>query len=161
MDLIWIAPAGALIALLFALFNAYKVKRADQGNDKVRELSGIIKQGANAYLKRQYKTVCIFFAVVFLVLLVLSFIKPAGMPEGLINGFTPFAFLTGGVFSGLSGFLGMKIATAANGRTATAAQNSLNKGLRVAFSAGSVMGFIVVGLGLLDTSLWFILLKYA
>ena len=161
MDLIWIAPAGALIALLFAVYNAYKVKRADQGNDKVRELSGIIKQGANAYLKRQYKTVCIFFAVVFLVLLVLSFIKPAGMPEGLINGFTPFAFLTGGVFSGLSGFLGMKIATAANGRTATAAQNSLNKGLRVAFSAGSVMGFIVVGLGLLDTSLWFILLKYA
>ena len=161
MDLIWIAPAGALVALLFAVFNAYKVKRADQGNDKVRELSGIIKQGANAYLKRQYRTVGIFFAVVFAVLLILSFIKPAGMPEGLINGFTPFAFLTGGVFSGLSGFLGMKIATAANGRTATAAQNSLNKGLRVAFSAGSVMGFVVVGLGLLDTSLWFILLKYA
>ncbi|MBQ7700690.1 MAG: sodium-translocating pyrophosphatase [Clostridia bacterium] len=161
MDLIWIAPIGALIALLFALYNAYKVKRADQGNDKVRELSGIIKQGANAYLKRQYRTVGIFFAAVFAILLVLSFIKPSGMPEGLINGFTPFAFLTGGVFSGLSGFLGMKIATAANGRTATAAQNSLNRGLRVAFSAGSVMGFVVVGLGLLDTSLWFILLKYA
>lgn len=161
MDLIWIAPIGALIALLFAVYNAYKVKRADQGNDRVRELSGIIKQGANAYLKRQYKTVCIFFAAVFAVLLILSFIKPSGMPEGLINGFTPFAFLTGGIFSGLSGFLGMKIATAANGRTATAAQNSLNKGLRVAFSAGSVMGFVVVGLGLLDTSLWFILLKYA
>lgn len=161
MDLIWIAPAGALIALLFALYNAYKVKRADQGNDRVRELSGIIKQGANAYLKRQYKTVGIFFAAVFAVLLILSFIKPAGMKEGLINGFTPFAFLTGGVFSGLSGFLGMKIATAANGRTATAAEKSLNSGLRVAFSAGSVMGFVVVGLGLLDTSLWFILLKYA
>ena len=161
MDIIWIAPAGALIALLFALYNAYKVKRADQGNDKVRELSGIIKQGANAYLKRQYKTVGLFFAVVFAILLVLSFIKPEGSAEGLINKYTPFAFLTGGVFSGLSGFLGMKIATAANGRTATAAQNSLNRGLRVAFSAGSVMGFIVVGLGLLDTSLWFILLKYA
>ena len=161
MDLIWIAPAGALIALLFAVFNAYKVKRADQGDDKVRELSGIIRQGANAYLKRQYKTVGVFFAAVFAVLLVLSLIKPAGAAEGLINGFTPFAFLTGGIFSGLSGFLGMKIATAANGRTATAAQNSLNKGLRVAFSAGSVMGFVVVGLGLLDTSLWFILLKYA
>ena len=160
MDLIWIVPVGALVALLFALYNAYKVKRADQGNDKVKALSDIIKQGANAYLKRQYKTVGIFFAAVFAVLLVLSLIKPEGAPEGLINGFTPFAFLTGGVFSGLSGFLGMKIATSANGRTATAAEKSLNCGLRVAFSAGSVMGFIVVGLGLLDTSLWFILLKY-
>ena len=161
MDLIWLAPAGALIALLFAGYNALKVKRADEGNEKVKELSGIIRKGANAYLKRQYKTVCIFFGVVFAVLLLLSLIKPAGRNEGLINGFTPFAFLTGGIFSGLSGFLGMKIATAANGRTATAAEKSLNSGLRVAFSAGSVMGFIVVGLGLLDTSLWFILLKYA
>ena len=161
MDLIWIAPVGALTALLFAGYNAFKVKRADQGNEKVRQLSGIIKQGANAYLKRQYKTVCIFFSVVFAALLILSLIKPEGRAEGLINSFTPFAFLTGGIFSGLSGFLGMKIATSANGRTATAAENSLNKGLRVAFSAGSVMGFVVVGLGLLDTSLWFILLKYA
>ncbi len=161
MDLIWIAPVGALIALLFAGYNAYKVKRADEGNDRVRQLSGIIRQGANAYLKRQYKTVCIFFAVVFAVLLILSLIKPNGRAEGLINSFTPFAFLTGGIFSGLSGFLGMKIATSANGRTATAAEASLNKGLRVAFSAGSVMGFVVVGLGLFDISLWFILLKYA
>ncbi len=161
MDLIWFAPVGALLALLFAGYNALKVKRADEGNEKVRKLSGIIKQGANAYLKRQYKTVAIFFGAVFAILLILSFIKPAGRTEGLINGFTPFAFLTGGIFSGLSGFLGMKIATSANGRTATAAEKSLNSGLRVAFSAGSVMGFVVVGLGLLDTSLWFILLKYA
>ena len=129
MDLIWIAPVGALIALLFAGYNAFKVKRADQGNEKVRQLSGIIKQGANAYLKRQYKTVCIFFAVVFAVLLILSLIKPDGRAEGLINSFTPFAFLTGGIFSGLSGFLGMKIATSANGRTATAA-NGWDRGLR-------------------------------
>ncbi|MBO4423864.1 MAG: sodium/proton-translocating pyrophosphatase, partial [Clostridia bacterium] len=158
MNLIWIAPAGAVIALLFAVFNAFKVKRADDGNDRVKELSAVIRQGANAYLKRQYKTVSIFFAVVFVILLALSFVKIGD--EALINRYTPFAFLTGGLFSGLSGFLGMKIATAANGRTATAAEKSLNSGLRVAFSAGSVMGFVVVGLGLLDTSLWFIVLKY-
>ncbi|MBP5207854.1 MAG: sodium-translocating pyrophosphatase [Clostridia bacterium] len=160
MDLIWTAPVGALIALLFAGYNALKVRAADRGSDKVRALSDTIKHGADAYLKRQYRTVGIFFAVVFAVLLALSLIKPEGASEGLINIFTPFAFLTGGIFSGLSGFLGMKIATAANGRTATAAEQGLNKGLRVAFSAGSVMGFVVVGLGLFDTSLWFILLRF-
>lgn len=161
MDLIWLSPLGALIALLFAAYNAYRVKKADPGSERVRAISDTIKQGANAYLKRQYKTVGVFFAVVFAFLLALTFVKPDGPEgEGLINIFTPFAFLTGGLFSGLSGFLGMKIATSANGRTATAAEKGLNNGLRVAFSAGSVMGFVVVGLGLLDTSLWFILLKF-
>ena len=161
MDLIWTAPVGALIALLFAGYNAMKVRAADRGTEKVRELSDVIRHGADAYLKRQYRTVGVFFAVAFAVLMILAFVKPAGSKEGLINIFTPFAFLSGGLFSGLSGFLGMKIATADNGRTATAAEKGLNSGLRVAFSAGSVMGFVVVGLGLLDTSIWFILLRFA
>ncbi len=159
-DLSFLLPIGALAALLFALYNAVKVTKSDKGNSEVQRLSDSIKAGANAYLKRQYKTVAIFFGIVFIVFLALSLIKPDGK-DGLVSPYTPFAFLTGGVFSALSGFLGMKIATAANGRTATAASNSLNKGLRVAFSAGSVMGFVVVGLGLLDTSMWYLLLRYA
>ncbi len=158
MDLSLLAPVGAVIALVFALYNAMKVKKADQGSEKVRELSKSIAQGANAYLKRQYKTVIIFFAFAFVAFLVLSFIKPEG--NTLISKYTPFAFLTGGTFSALSGYLGMKIATMGNGRTATAAEKSLNKGLRVAFSAGSVMGFVVVGLGLLDISIWYVLLRF-
>ena len=159
MDLSLLAPIGAVIALLFAFYNAMKVKKADEGSEKVRELSKSISQGANAYLKRQYKTVIIFFAFAFVAFLVLSFIKPEG--NTLISKYTPFAFLTGGTFSALSGYLGMKIATMGNGRTTTAAQKSLNKGLRVAFSAGSVMGFVVVGLGLLDISIWYLLLRFA
>ena len=159
MDLSFLAPVGAVIALLFAFYNAMKVKKADEGSEKVRELSKSISQGANAYLKRQYKTVIIFFAFAFVAFLVLSFIKPDG--NALISKYTPFAFLTGGTFSALSGYLGMKIATMGNGRTTTAAQKSLNKGLRVAFSAGSVMGFVVVGLGLLDISFWYLLLRFA
>ena len=159
MDLSFLAPVGAVIALLFAFYNAMKVKKADEGSEKVRELSKSISQGANAYLKRQYKTVIIFFAFAFVAFLVLSFIKPDG--NALISKYTPFAFLTGGTFSALSGYLGMKIATMGNGRTTTAAQKSLNKGLRVAFSAGSVMGFVVVGLGLLDISIWYLLLRFA
>ncbi len=160
MDLTLIAPVGALIALLFAVYNYLKVRKADEGGERVRALSEIIRKGANAYLKRQYKTVGIFFACGFALLLILSLIKPQGANEGLVPSLTPYAFVTGGVLSGLSGFLGMKIATSANGRTAAAAEKSLNKGLRVAFSAGSVMGFTVVGLGLLDTTVWFILLRY-
>ena len=160
MDFTLIAPVGAVIALLFAAYNTLKVKKAEKGSEKVQALSEIIRKGANAYLKRQYKTVGVFFACGFALLLVLSLIKPEGSPEGLVPSLTPYAFVTGGVLSGLSGFLGMKIATSANGRTAAAAEKSLNKGLRVAFSAGSVMGFTVVGLGLLDTTVWFILLRY-
>ncbi len=159
MDLSFLLPIGAAIALLFAIYNAIKVRKSDPGNVEVQRLSNSIKAGANAYLKRQYKTVGIFFAIVFAVFAVLALIKPDGK-EGLVSIFTPFAFVTGGIFSALSGFLGMKIATAANGRTTTAASKSLNKGLRVAFSAGSVMGFVVVGLGLLDTTMWYFILRY-
>lgn len=149
-----LAPIGSVLALCFALIMAKRVLKTDEGTDTMKKISAAIRKGANAYLKRQYTGVLAFFAVVFIVLLVLSFC-------GQLNPFVPFAFITGGFFSGLSGFIGMKIATAANSRTANACRNSLNSGLRVAFSAGSVMGFVVVGLGLLDISFWFYLLKYA
>lgn len=142
---------GALIALLFALFTAKKVLNAPEGTDRMKKISGAIKSGANAYLKRQYVIVSVFFAVMFVVLLVMAI-------SGLLTVYVPFAFITGGFFSALSGFIGMKIATASNARTANACREGLNKGLRIAFSAGSVMGFTVVGLGLLDISIWFFLL---
>lgn len=117
-------------------------------------LAASIRKGANAYLKRQYTTVAKIFIIVFVILLILAGV---GM---LDNWFIPFAFLTGGIWSGLAGFVGMKIATSANARTANAAHESLNRGLNVAFSSGAVMGFTVVGLGLLDVSIWFHILKY-
>lgn len=144
---------GSVIALLFALLTSKKIMKFSEGNEKMQKISKAIREGANAYLKRQYKVVGIFFAVMFVVLCVMAFFK-------LITPYVPFAFVTGGFFSALSGFVGMKIATLTNARTAQGASESLNKGLRVAFSAGSVMGFTVVGLGLLDISIWFFLLKY-
>ena len=155
MDLLMIlAPVAALVALCFALFTARSVKKAEQGNERMKSIAASIRRGAKSYLKPQYKTVSIFFAAIFAVLLVLAF------GFGLVNVFTPFAFLTGGIFSGLSGFIGMTIAVSANVRTANAAEKSLNSGLRVAFRAGSVMGFVVVGLGLLDFSIWYFLTRY-
>jgi len=153
MDYVLLAPIGSAIALLFAMYLAFKVLKAPQGNDLMQKISTSIKQGANAYLKRQYGVVSIFFLVMFIVLGIMAYF-------GFVTPFVPFAFLTGGFFSGLSGFIGMKIATAANCRTAHAASKSLNSGLRVAFSAGGVMGFTVVGLGLLDISIWYYLLKF-
>ena len=153
MDLILLAPLGSIAALLFAVFLAIKVLNKPEGNDLMRKLSQAIRTGANAYLKRQYSVVSIFFLVMFIVLLIM-------VKFNFLTPFVPFAFLTGGFFSGLSGFIGMKIATSANSRTANACQTSLNKGLRVAFSAGGVMGFTVVGLGLLDLSIWYFFLKY-
>ena len=150
----WIGLAGALAALLFALFQSRGVLAFSEGNDTMRKIAAAIRQGANAYLKNQYATVAKVFFVVFLVLLVLAYFHL------LDNWFIPFAFLTGGIYSALAGFVGMKIATSANARTAQAASESLNKGLNVAFSSGAVMGFTVVGLGLLDISVWFHILKY-
>ena len=144
---------GAILAIAFAGIMAKRVLSFDEGTDKMKKISASIRSGANAYLKRQYTIVSIFFAVMFAILGVMAI-------AGLLTPYVPFAFVTGGFFSGLSGFVGMKIATAANARTANACRTGLNKGLRVAFSAGSVMGFTVVGLGLLDISLWFTLLKY-
>ena len=143
----------ALSALGFAIVMARRVLATDQGNEKMIEISSAIRSGANAYLKRQYSIVAIFFACMFVILMIMAI-------AGALTFFVPFAFITGGCFSGLSGYVGMKIATAANARTANACQKSLNSGLRVAFSAGSVMGFTVVGLGLLDISVWYLLLRF-
>jgi len=151
--LVSLSFCGAVLALLFALVTAIKVIRFPEGTEKMKKISASIRKGANAYLKRQYKTVLIFFGVMFIVLLGMAM-------AGLLTPYVPFAFVTGGFFSALSGFVGMKIATLSNSRTANACQEGLNKGLKVAFSAGSVMGFTVVGLGLLDISVWFFLLKF-
>ncbi len=146
---------GALVALVYAALTARRVLKAEEGTEKMKSISLSVREGAAAYLKRQYKIVGVFFACVFAILCLMALLFEN------FTWFTPFAFLTGGFFSGLSGFCGMKIATAANARTANACRTSLGRGLRIAFSAGSVMGFVVVGLGLLDISVWFILLKYA
>ena len=150
---VFITLIGSVIALIFAAITAKKVLKFDEGNDLMKKISRSIRTGANAYLKRQYTVVAIYFGVMFLVLGAMAF-------TGLLTWFVPFAFISGGCFSALSGFVGMKIATASNARTANACITGLNKGLRVAFSAGSVMGFTVVGLGLFDISVWFILLKF-
>ena len=147
---------GALIALSFAWVQRGKVMRASEGDEKMVKIAAAIRSGANAYLKRQYTTVGKVFVVVFILLLAIAFLSGGTM----LSRITPFAFVTGGVFSMLAGFIGMKIATNANARTANAAHESLNHGLKVAFSSGSVMGFTVVGLGMLDITLWFLGLKY-
>ena len=143
----------SILALLFAVLLVCRVMKFSEGNDLMKKISLSIRMGANAFLKRQYKIVLIFFGIMFAILGVMAIF-------GLLNPFTPFAFISGGFFSALSGFIGMKIATASNARTANACREGLNKGLRVAFSAGSVMGFTVVGLGLLDISIWFLILKF-
>ncbi len=155
----WIGVVGALCALLFAYSRARRVFSFSEGTPLMQKIAAAIRKGANAYLKRQYKTVAIIFAIIAVVLAVLAYV-PWINGEGLVNRFVPFAFLTGGFYSCMAGFVGMRIATAANARTANAASESLNRGLRVAISSGSVMGFTVVGLGILDVSLWFLILQY-
>ncbi|NJD04375.1 MAG: sodium-translocating pyrophosphatase [Ruminiclostridium sp.] len=153
MDLTILAPVGSIIALLFAGYLAYSVIKQSEGTDKMKSIAQAVRKGANAYLKRQYTGVALFFIAMFILLFILASLK-------YLTFFVPFAFLTGGFFSGLSGFIGMKIATAANSRTANASRTSLNSGLRVAFSSGAVMGLVVVGLGLLDLSIWFFFLQW-
>ena len=153
----WIGFVGAACALLFAWYQKTKVMSFSEGSDTMKKIAASIREGANAYLRRQYSTVAKVFLVVFIILLVIAF----GSDGEMLSKFTPFAFVTGGIWSMLAGFIGMKIATNANARTAQAASEGLNKGLRVAFSSGSVMGFTVVGLGMLDVSIWYFLLYYA
>ncbi len=153
IDILWLAPVGSILALSFAFYLALYILRQDEGNDKMREIAYAVRTGAKAYLKRQYLGVALFFIVVFFILLLLAFNK-------YLVIFVPFAFLTGGFFSGLSGFIGMTIATKSSNRTAAAAMKSLNAGLRVAFSSGAVMGLTVVGLGLLDLSIWYYFLNW-
>ena len=156
-NLFWIGFVGALVAGLFAWAQAKRVLRYSEGTDTMKKIASSIRAGANAYLKHQYTTVAKVFVVVFVILLIIAFASDGSM----LSKFTPFAFVTGGIWSMLAGFIGMKIATNSNARTAQAASESLNKGLRVAFSSGSVMGFTVVGLGMLDITVWFFLLRYA
>ena len=153
----WVGLVGAVLAILFAYVQSRKVMTFSEGSDTMKKIAASIRQGANAYLQRQYTTVAKVFVVVFIVLLAIAF----GSNGEMLSKFTPFAFVTGGIWSMLAGFVGMKIATNSNARTAQAASESLNKGLRVAFSSGSVMGFTVVGLGMLDISIWYFLLYYA
>ena len=155
--LFWIGFIGAALAGIYALLQAKRVKSFSEGTERMKKIAAAIREGANAYLRRQYKTVLPVFAVIFVILMVLAF----AFKGGLLSHFTPFAFLTGGIWSLLAGFIGMRIATHANARTAQAASEGLNRGLRVAFSAGSVMGFTVVALGILDVTLWYFLLYYA
>jgi len=149
----WIGFVGSFVALLYAFVQSRKVLSYSEGNETMQKIAAAIRSGANAYLKRQYKSVAIFFAVMAIILGILAFF-------GMVSKFVPFAFVTGGIYSSLAGFIGMKIATSANARTAFAASESLNKGLKVAFSSGSVMGFTVVGLGVLDITVWFTILRY-
>ena len=158
-NLFWLGVVGALIALLFAYSQAKRVKKFSEGTSTMQKIAAAIRKGANAYLKRQYKTVAIIFAVIAVILAILAYV-PWIDGAGLVNKFVPFAFVTGGFYSCLAGFVGMRIATTANARTANAASESLNRGLRVAISSGSVMGFTVVGLGILDVSVWFLILEY-
>lgn len=155
-NLFWIGFVGAALALIFAYLQKCKVMKCSEGDEKMVKIASSIRAGASAYLKQQYSTVAKVFAVVFVILLIIAFASKGQM----LSRVTPFAFLTGGIWSMLAGLIGMKIATAANARTANAAHESLNHGLNVAFSSGTVMGFTVVGLGILDITLWFIGLRY-
>ena len=154
IDLLWLAPVGSILALGFAfLYLLPYIYRQDKGTERMQEIALAVKVGARAYLKRQYLGVAIFFVIVFFILLAMAM-------KNYLAIFVPFAFLTGGFFSGLSGFIGMTTATESSNRTAAAAMKSLNSGLRVAFSSGAVMGLTVVGLGLLDLSIWYYFLNW-
>jgi K(+)-stimulated pyrophosphate-energized sodium pump len=147
----WLGPIAALVALGFAFYLYRQLMQLSEGNDRMIEIAQAVREGAMAYLKSQYRVVGIVFAVLFVLFLVLSWVH-------LQNPIVPYAFLTGGLFSGLCGFIGMKTATNASARTTYAATKSLNSALQVALRAGAVMGLVVVGFALLDITAWFLLL---
>ena len=149
----FLVPVSAIVALGFAYYFFKKMMKESEGTDTMKKIAQYVREGAMSYLKQQYKMVTIVFIVLALIFAAMAFF-------GLQNNWVPFAFLTGGFFSGLAGFFGMKTATYASARTANAAMNSLNKGLQVAFRSGAVMGLVVVGLALLDISLWYLVLDY-
>jgi K(+)-stimulated pyrophosphate-energized sodium pump len=151
--MLYLAPIGSLIAIFFAIFLIWKILRQDEGTSQMREIAQCVREGAYAYIKRQYSIVGMFFALTFCVLFFLYL-------RGYLIIFVPFAFLTGGFFSGLCGFIGMAVATRSSSRTTNAARSSLNKALQIAFSSGAVMGLMVVGLGLLDLSIWYYFLEW-
>ena len=151
--LFWLVPVASLLALAFACYFYYQMKKVEEGTPRMSHIAAAVRRGAMSYLKQQYKIV----GIVFIVLVVFFAIMAFGF--NVQNHWVPVAFLTGGFFSGLAGYLGMKTATYASVRTANAARTSLNGGLRIAFRSGAVMGLVVVGLGLLDISFWYLLLN--
>ena len=153
-SIFWIVPAASVVALAFAWLFYSLMKREDEGTECMREIAGHVRKGAMAYLRQQYKVVGIVFVVLALFFAYLAY------GAGVQNGWVPFAFITGGFFSGLAGYFGMKTATYASARTANAARQSLDRGLKVAFRSGAVMGLVVVGLGLLDISFWYVILTW-
>lgn len=153
-DLFYLVPLAAVLALAFAWFFFRQMMKESEGSVTMKEIALFVRKGAMAYLKQQYKVVTIVFVILAVFFAVLAY------GFGVQNTWVPFAFLTGGFFSGLAGFVGMKTATYASARTANAAMRSLNSGLRIAFRSGAVMGLTVVGLGLLDISVWYIILDH-
>lgn len=148
----WLVPVASIAALVMAWYFFSAMMKNDEGTPKMREIAAHVRKGAMAYLKQQYKVVTIVFIILALIFAFMAYVMHVQNP------WVPFAFLTGGFFSGLSGFFGMKTATYASGRTANAARKGLDKGLKIAFRSGAVMGLVVVGLGLLDIALWFLIL---
>ena len=151
--LFYAVPCASIVALLFAFIFYRQMKKQDEGTPTMKQIAQYVREGAMAYLKQQYKVVVIVFVIMAVFFAVLAYVFKVQNP------WVPFAFLTGGFFSGLAGFIGMKTATFASGRTAAAARRSLNSGLKVAFRSGAVMGLTVVGLGLLDIAIWYIVLN--
>jgi K(+)-stimulated pyrophosphate-energized sodium pump len=147
-SIFWIVPIASLLALMFGWIFFKTMMKNSEGTDRMKEIAQHVRDGAMAYLRRQYKVVGIVFAILLVVFIILAVL-------GVQNPFVPVAFLTGGFFSGLCGYLGMKTATFASARTAHGASQSLNKGLQVAFRSGAVMGLVVVGFGLLDIAAWY------
>ena len=152
--LFWLVPIASVVALAMAWFFFKSMMKADEGTPRMREIAEHVRKGAMAYLKQQYLVVLKVFLVLVVLFAFMAYVLK------IQNPWVPFAFLTGGLFSGLAGFFGMKTATYASARTANAARKSLDGGLRIAFRSGAVMGLVVVGLGLLDIALWFIALSY-
>ena len=152
VNLFWVIPVGSVLALIFAYYFFKNMMKNSEGTERMIEIAQYVREGAMAYLNRQYRVVSLVFGVLLVLLIMLAYF-------GVQNPFVPFAFLTGGFFSGLCGYLGMKTATFASARTANGARSSLNKGLQIAFRSGAVMGLVVVGFGLLDISLWYLLLS--
>lgn len=152
--LFWLVPIASVVALAMAWFFFKSMMKADEGTPRMREIAEHVRKGAMAYLKQQYFVVLKVFLVLVVLFAFMAYVL------NIQNPWVPFAFLTGGLFSGLAGFFGMKTATYASARTANAARKSLDSGLRIAFRSGAVMGLVVVGLGLLDIALWFIALSF-
>ena len=153
MNYFLLVPFASIVALIFAYYFFKEMMKESEGTENMKTIAGFIREGAKSYLKQQYKVVIIVFIILALIFGVMAYF-------GLQNNWVPFAFITGGFFSGLAGFFGMKTATFASARTANAVQRSLNSGLKVAFRSGAVMGLVVVGLALFDISAWYLILDY-